>query len=319
MTWTSADGLTWSAHKVPEPRHVEFLGAASSGERIVAIGDVPAHGKWRRLTLESIDGKTWSTIGELDPPSGQPCAGDSAPTVFCTGTVMGSAAWLQVNIDARTWLSRDGRVWQLIDPAVVTEFKVADGYQVPVIAAGSKGVVAATFAAEPGNGDEFQVFDRGRPAFWWSADGREWVSGTASLADKRYDADAVSRIVALAAGYVAIGETTIVDPNNPGLGYGSPSCWVSADGRSWTRHDSGPRQPQATVPGLGGVISLDIGDDGSSYKTLGTQGDCAWTESEVGTPSGHFWGPFLLAADDQRVVILNGSGGGGWASTVNQS
>jgi hypothetical protein len=315
MTWTSPDGLTWSAHRVLEPRHVEFLAATTFGQRIVAIGDVPSHGNWRRLTLESNDGQTWNTTGKLEPPTGQPCVADGGGTTFCTGTVVGSTAWLQVTIDARTWLSRDGRAWQLINPAVVPQFKVGDGYQVPVIAAGSKGVVAATFAAEPGAGDEFQVFDRGRPAFWWSADGRDWVAGTASLADERYDADQVSAIVALASGYVAIGETTVVDPNDPGLATGTPSCWVSADGRGWTRHDSGPRLPQTTVPGFGGVISLDVGDDGASYKAVGTQGDCAWTESAVGKPSGEFWGPFLLASDDERVVILNGSIGGGWAST----
>lgn len=232
-SWSSADGLTWSA--------------SSDGPALDPSGDDSV----TMAAVTSRDGG-WLAVGSEDPPCTIDCAGAPVRAIAwtstdgrrwtrqpnaaalsqaaMTGVVRGGPGFVAVGLapdhptattrsatHAVAWTSVDGRSWSRVPDAPLFHAPAGTdqtfGASMKAIAAAGDRLVAV---GTVGTQDEV-----GSALAWWSDDGRSWSRGTG----ERFPYGQLFEVAAVPGGFVATGPS------------GADSClggiWTSTDGRSW--------------------------------------------------------------------------------------
>ena len=274
--FVSADGGQWQRTSTFSVRLGRPVATAA---RLMAVvntpGPPPAVESW-----VSLDGRTWQRDARLT------LTGASVTALAAAGTTI-VAVGTDSSGRTTSWRSDDGAEWsqgQPLPPRAIVR-KVAatsDGF----IAVGRDGEpdIASGGIGAPGIG---------RPAGWWSADGRSWsavsVEGTDAAGAQLGD------VFRVRDGYFAIGSDTTNPSGNPR----SPLVWVSTDARDWRLQGppahwgiAGTNGQQAVVftRATNGTPPLEawITQDGSQWAQLSFSGDVADIpafETGVGQPS----------------------------------
>lgn len=254
--WTE---LQWSGPSVVPDQGV-FSAAVGWREGYVAIGSASGASQRIGAAFASTDGVRWqrttaeSTFSEI--PAYMVATSARLIVLANRAGPPGSVA---------AWVSLDGRGWQpepdlALGGAIVSHVAVRDGV---ILALGTDasgqpatwrsedgGKWSQTLASPPGIvrgiaavSDGFLALGRdgapdigsggvglpgvGRPAAWWSGDGRAWsaeqVEGVAAAGAQLTEAFRVED------GYFAVGS----DSTTPGQNARSPLLWISADARDW--------------------------------------------------------------------------------------
>ncbi|WP_248963700.1 WD40/YVTN/BNR-like repeat-containing protein [Sphaerisporangium perillae] len=141
---------------------------------------------------------------------------------------------------------------------------------------------------------------------WTSADGRSWTAVDPSRLSAFWSGDRITDVARTAGGFVAVGSTTLQDG-----GYG-PVAWVSPDGQSWTRVDTGEigatdkvRAIRAVVAKGDAVVALaDPGKgDTTSVILRSPDGGRTWLRTAAALP-GVRPEPGALAVADQGFLLV---------------
>ena len=224
-SWSSADGLSWTASR-------DALPASDTGTDSVMVTDVIAAGDgWlavgredpacnvncgvapvRSLVWTSRDGLRWTGVPRQRSLEGAGMNGVAAggPGFVAVGAAKGRAA---------VWTSPDGSAWTAVPDDAVFRPQPGSSQEAWVAAIGvgaGHGVIVAV-------GWAYGVGPGGEPAVlaWWSPDGRTWTSAVV-------DQGAGGQVFSMAAtpgGFLATGPS------------GEPSClggiWATTNGRAW--------------------------------------------------------------------------------------
>jgi hypothetical protein len=289
--WTSRDGLAWS--RIPHAPAFDFavmndVTRTSSG--LVAVGEVPGS---RPAAWTSTDGLRW----ERAPESATFAAGGAMQHVAAGGLGVVAAG------GGKIWFSPDGREWE----------RVAETGDVYDLIVGGPAFVAVGCDLDQVAG----LCSRARA--WTSADGRTWLNanaiGDASLG-------ALKRVTMSFVGLVALGSSTAHD--NP-----VTSLWISADGRTWRQAAAGSTlpggNPQLIVAGGPGVVVVGSTRDGavppqasrtkmpSEIAAWTSQDGTTWTKVPDTSPFGTVTEVFVIAASEDRIVVIGRSEAAGRA------
>jgi hypothetical protein len=254
--WTE---LRWSGPTLVPDQGV-FSSAVAWREGYVAIGSASGAGQRVGAAFASTDGVRWQRTTPESTFSEIPTYMVATSTRLIT---LANRMGMPASVDA--WVSLDGRGWQqepdlALAGAIVSQVAVHDGV---ILALGTDASGrAATWRSDDGGrwihtlaspagvvlgiaavSDGFLALGRdgapdvgsggvglpgvGRPAAWWSSDGRAWsaaqVEGIAAAGAQLTEAFRVED------GYFAVGS----DTTTPGQNARSPLLWISTDGRDW--------------------------------------------------------------------------------------
>ncbi len=217
-SWTSPDGLTWTAHSdafpVPAPGtdDIEVTEVIATDDGWLAVGRRDPQcfvncglEPIRAYVWTSKDGARWTKLE--DQPSlaggGMSAVARSDGGYVAAGNAAGHAA---------IWTSPDGVTWTRVAHDPMFGDETALGTQATGVAAGDGGVAAVGISAGEGG--------RGARA-WWSADGTTWSEASIESAT----GGQLFSVTATPRGFLAVGPS------------GGASClggiWDSADGRAW--------------------------------------------------------------------------------------
>jgi len=282
--WTGTDGRHWTAIPVrstsPYGRIAVLYSVACRGDRLVAVGAASGgvHGNPRTATWRG----DAAGLDELAAPF-ERFGGPNAVSV--DRVVAGPAGFLIVGArlnGAAVWYSADGGDFTLVenDPAL-SGGSAADAVPVP----GGWLVVGSTGVAERD------------PAAWLSADGAHWrreaVAGDAGDS-------ALDRAVAWRGGVLVVG-----------IRGGRFGAWHRTGASGWRAGGTFGKLGGTAVPTVTGLAATPDAVyaavcDGREYRLWrSTDGD-HWDEVEL--PAAATRG-LLVAADGDRLVITEGSGG----------
>jgi len=192
---------------------VTIRSLASAGGTWLAVGTADNHPAiWRRAA----DG-SWTLVSAATPAVYQ------RPGVeTLTSVAHGPAGWIAVghvisgvtNPQPVVVTSADGVTWQPLDS--LTAFAGPDGVFMGVTASRNGYVVAGRRV----DGSQKSA------AIWWSADLRNWVSGTSGGHGGSLAGSTAYAVAATPAGFVAVGSHG-----------GCHTVWTSPDGRQWSAYD----------------------------------------------------------------------------------
>lgn len=210
--FASTDGVRWQ-RTTPESTFSEIPAyMVATSTRLIALAN-RAGPPASVVAWVSLDGRGWQAEHDLA----------FSGAVFSQVAVRDGVI-LALGTDASgraaTWRSDDGGRW--------THTPASPGGIVRGIASVSDGFVAMGRDGEPDGGSGgVGAPGVGRPAAWWSSDGRAWsavqVEGVAAAGAQLTEAFHVED------GYFAVGS----DTTTPGQNARSPLLWISADARDW--------------------------------------------------------------------------------------
>jgi hypothetical protein len=258
--WASTDGSEWVRVADPsfaEEGDQEIRTVLNTGFGFVAAGHDARGNQVDAAVWVSADGLEWTRV--FDPALGG--FGHQRISSLVMGphglVAGGTNFWPNqfglFNLDARIWISQDGRSWEYVDDE---ETFGGNGWQfISAVVAGPNGYVAAgtNILGRPGADNDAAV--------WVSADGVTWDL----VAEDVFMVPGVQRISALIhgpEGIVAVGYDTDRDGDRV------PAVWMSPNGRSWVRVDDpafdepGHRWMNAVTAGGPGLVA--VGADGTS-------------------------------------------------------
>ena len=210
--FASADGVRWQ-RTTPESTFSEIPAyMVATSTRLIALANRPAPPA-SVVAWVSLDGRGWQAEPDLA------LAGAIVSQVAIRDGVV-LALGTDASGRAATWRSEDGGRWTHTpaSPAGVVRgiAAVDDGF----LALGRDG------APDVGSGG-VGLPGLGRPAAWWSSDGRTWsavqVEGVDAVGAQLIEVFRVED------GYFAVGS----DTTTPGQNARSPLIWISADARDW--------------------------------------------------------------------------------------
>jgi hypothetical protein len=242
---------------------------AVAGGTSLAVGSADGHPAiWRRAA----DG-TWTLVSASSPALDQRPGVASLTSVahgplgwIAVGDVVSGAAQQPVVVT-----SSNGVTWQAVTGATFA----GPGTFVMGVAASQNGYVVVGKQVSGG---------RTFAALWWSADLRNWVTGSNGGLDGRLEPSAVYAVGATVTGFVAAGTHG-----------GCHTIWTSADGRNWSVYDV-PKPPGATD-----ALLSQVAVNGTHVVTAGhvtgKAGDMPVVV--VSADSGRHW----------RQILLNGPAG----------
>jgi hypothetical protein len=278
--WTSRDGLAWS--RIPHAPAFDFAimnDVTRTSNGLVAVGEVPGS---RPAAWTSTDGLRW----ERAPESATFAAGGAMQHVAAGGLGVVAAG------GGKIWFSPDGREWE----------RVAETGEVSDLIVGGPGFLAVGCDV-----DQAGLCVRARA--WTSADGRSWLNanaiGDASLGG-------LKRVTMSFVGLVALGSSTAHD--NP-----VTSIWISTDGRTWRQAAAGSAlpggNPQLIVAGGPGVVVVGSTRDGAGPIAAWTsQNGTTWTKVPDTSPFGTVTEVFVVAANEDKIVVIGRTETAGRAS-----
>lgn len=213
-----------------------IIGASGSLTKSRFFGYQDQRGVVLVSAIASADG-TWLAVGSADghpaiwrrvPSGGWTLVSATSPAVYrrpgdeqLTAIAHGPAGWIAVGDVVSGAVqhpvvvtSADGLTWRALDG--MAAFTAPDTI-VTAVTAGPGGYVVVGKQASGG-----RMF----AAMWWSADLRNWVTGSNGGLDGRLEASAAYAVAAVPSGFVAAGT------------HGNcHAVWTSADGRRWQVHD----------------------------------------------------------------------------------
>jgi hypothetical protein len=204
---------------------VTIRSIASAGSTRLAVGTADGHPAiWRR----GADG-TWTLVSAATPAVYQRPGVETLTSVahgpagwIAVGHVISGAAAAQPVVVT----SADGVTWQPLGS--LTAFAGPDGTFMGVTASRNGYVVVGRRA------DGSRTF----AAIWWSADLRNWVSGSNGGLGGRLPSSIAYAVAATPAGFVAVGSHGTCH-----------TVWTSPDGRQWSDYDV-PRPAGASIAAL---------------------------------------------------------------------
>ena len=228
-SWTSADGLIWTASRdaFPMPAvgsdSIEITDVVASGDGSVAVGrrdpycnidcgTTPS----RAYVWRSSDGLHWTRIPDQAALKG---GGMVAVTrgdhgLIAAGTASGRAV---------IWTSTDGTAWSRVPDARMFHGPATPDGPLPLAATGvaaQRGVVVVVGQAFGQDESEVRA--------WWSTDGVTWTAASV----ERAAGGQVFSVAATPSGFLAVG------PSGPDSCRGG--IWSSLDGRAWRCEASDP-------------------------------------------------------------------------------
>jgi hypothetical protein len=230
--WVSADGRTW-VESQPMGAYANgciMYEVVPRGPGFVAAGaDVCGYGQINPIVTSS-DGSTWREVPATTFDGAVLTGIASNPAGL---VIVGSTASAAPGI----WTSSDGRTW----------------LQVPTAQAPASGTLLGVAASEGG----FIAVgsDGSRAAAWTSTDGRSWheVAASPALADA-----SMTRIARTGSALIAMGMS------NAGEGL----AWISADGSTWSRLDTGAIFSRAQAFGAIGSTWVLFGQDSAGQAVV---------------------------------------------------
>jgi hypothetical protein len=299
--------LRWSAPTLI-PEQAAFLDVVSWRDGYVAAADVAAPDGHVGAVFISSDGMGWERVATFP----------ANPSIVATATgLLAVVNRLGPPPSAETWVSVDGRIWQrqerlALAGATITRLASRDR---TVLAAGvdasGRTMLWSSADAAPWNqaqapapraivrsvatiGDGFLAVGRdgdpdagsggvglpgvGRPAAWWSADGRGWSAVNVEGVDAA--GAQLSDVFRVADGYFAIGSDTTSSSQNAR----SPLIWASADARDWRIVGPPEHWGRASANGRQAIVFY--------YADFGTTALGAWSSLD-----GRVWTPLSFSGD----------------------
>lgn len=238
QSWTSKDGLSWSAHPGPDGAGAFF---GSTGKTLFAMDYAPGGFK----VAVSTDGITWQSLAKSPLP--KTYTSDSPAVVSAPGSILlaGGSNLESSDTGVRASLPRstDGRRWTSI---TLPDTTPGEGEGLGLVYVGQHGLLAwGNTAAIPGD------------TLWWhSSDGVHWsaVHGFAPLGVIKSGAGAGHN----PDGAMASDGLRIVAYRDGS----SPLAWSSFDGATWQRlamTGTAPKQAQFFVLPMGILAVSDAG------------------------------------------------------------
>lgn len=299
VSWTSADGATWSLHSMGTTEFTFPVALASGADgTVVAVG----HSGGEPVAWTSVDGVAWQR--QAIPVFGDGGIAERVMTVAAgpQGYVAaGSVGPELLDRHARFWTSADGIEWQPVpdDPVAFAnaEVRAVTAFQDGFVAVGVLGtmqdrtgavawtspdgvtwtraddpafdggiaiaVVAAPFGGLVAVGSDL---DRREAVAWTSPDGRSWTRAPGEPS-RQYPGGYVwmTDVVAIGDAVIGIGE-------HQGLQRGTATSWISSDGRTWERARTAPVQEQGEFYAItpGGPGAIVVGSYGAPDSYLPT-------------------------------------------------
>ena len=305
--WVSADGLVWSRVVDPDGLNAEgwqtMNAATTGGPGLIAVGtSAPGLHKDDAAVWTSTDGLRWTLVP--DDSGDFSGAGDH----HMAGVVAGGPGLVAVgavgSVDtgvAAVWTSQDGLVWTRV--AHSDEVFGGDGWQfMASVTVSDWGLVAVGGDSSGGDLDA---------AVWTSPDGLVWsrVVDTDGMLASSGD-QVMAGVTVGGPGLVAVGR------DKPGSNFDG-AVWLSPDGASWTRIDTGD-----TLGGPGDQVVAQVSEvDGGlmavGYERIEDRDAQVW-ESEDGLAWAKSSDPGLiaeglqeihsLAASSERIIAVGYSG-----------
>ena len=281
VAWLSADGRTWTEHRIGIPGTTSLLATpalssvATGGGRLVAVGRV---GIWR-----STDGADWEQALGPDELDGVPLR-----VAWAVGRFVAIGRSVGDPCAARVWLSTDGTAWL---PVALPD---AAGVCPTALAGGAGGFLAA--GLDP---------ITGRTALMCSSDGLAWTLAPAQAA---FEGNGHPEGVARAGNrWIAFGSFLPGGASERGV-----AVWTSTDGLAW-RRTALLRPAGADACDPGSAHMLGMAPYGPGYVAVGR---CTVSPEQVGiawaSTDGTAWQPVLgrvrpmlaVASDGTRLVAL---------------
>jgi len=297
VSWTSADGATWSLHSMgtTEFTFPVALASGSNGTTVAVgrAGNAP-------VAWTTVDGTAWQR--HAVPVLGEGGIAERMMTIVAgpRGYVAGGSVGPELaDRHARFWTSADGSAWEPVpdDPVSFAnaEVRAITAFEDGFVAVGVVGsmqdrtgsvvwtspdgvnwtriddpafdggiavaVVAAPFGGLVAVGSDL---DRREGLAWTSPDGRSWLRPPGEVSRQSRGGYVWMTDV------VAIGDAVIGIGDYQGLQRGTGTSWVSRDGTSWERARTAPVQEQAEFYAItpGGPGAIVVGSYGAPDSYL---------------------------------------------------
>jgi hypothetical protein len=305
--WVSADGLVWS--RVVDPEGLDADGwqtmnaVTTGGPGLVAVGtSAPGVHKDDAAVWTSTDGLRWIRVP--DDSGDFSGAGDYHMADVVVGgpglVAVGSVGSVDAGV-AAVWTSQDGVVWSRVGHD--DEVFGGDGWQfMTSVTLSDLGLVAV---GGDGSGGDLDA------AVWTSPDGLVWSQAVDTDGMLAGSGDqAMASVTVGGPGLVAVGR------EKPGSDFDSV-VWVSPDGASWTRTDTGDvfggpgDQVIAQVAELSGglmAVGYERTEDRDAQVWKSTDG-LTWTKStDPGLVAEGLQEIHSVASNAQRIIAVGYSG-----------
>lgn len=299
VSWTSADGSTWSLHSMGTTSFTFPVALASGSDgTVVAVGRSGSE----PVAWTTVDGGTWQqrTIPVLNDGG----IAERMQTVVAgpEGYVAGGSVGPELlERHARFWTSADGSAWRPVPDEPVAfanaEVRAITAFRDGFVAVGVVGtmqdrtgavawispdgvtwtrvedpafeggiavsIVAAPFGGLVAVGSDL---DRREAVAWSSPDGMSWTRAPAEPSRQNEPGYAWMTDV------VAIGDAVIGIGDYQGLQRGTATSWVSRDGTTWARARTAPVQEQGEFYAItpGGPGAIVVGSYGAPDSYLPT-------------------------------------------------
>ena len=307
--WFRSAPNTWTALTSPTDPLVRYRGwitALTAGpNEFVAVGVEYFGARTTVSVFTSVDGRSWSDRGVMEPDEGFEPLGVSEANgyIVIVGATPGASA------DGRIWVLGPGYAdWSRIPSGPLGFDGPGDQVVTTVAWNGARGFVA---------GGSIVTGGRETPTMWRSADGLAWTRLPAGAVASDGRNALVQRIVAVGSGFLASGAAD-----------GGALLWRSVDGNAWTAipPPATPSSPgEFVIPASDGgkTLVLAVDDFGSQMHRLSganwTRADTgsafprSSTASElVGVASAGSRVVAIGAGADRRPLVMVSSAGGGW-------
>jgi hypothetical protein len=303
--WASSDGgHSWQKSATPAETPISFgitLGATSGG---FLLARTAVSGKQRKgQVLQSSDGMQWKQIGEIDLPGYQAMLRLTGSGSGLVATVQGSGGKLLL---AR---SADGRSWQAAGQA--------SGSLAQTAATASTTILVGDQQADGFDSDALDLFDAQGNSVPLDLRG---VPG-AKPADQIVNALAAGTTAGSTAGGSAGTGTGTGRQVAVGSSNGDAAIWTSADGRQWTRAQTGlpapgQRRLLGAVSGPAGWLAVGYGNKAQTQPLVEYSPDgTAWHPDTVFHPDGLSLFGATVGPDGYVIVGDAGNSAETWHST----